>query len=207
VKPTIPGEVEEKSYEIEAVIDRVKSGDKQAYATIIRQFERQMYTYCYYILKNHEETEDAVQEIFIRAYENLHRYSRQATFSAWLYKMAFNHMMNIKKKQGRWLKLVHQVKEQQPQIEISPQESVIEEMLTYLTPEERHILLLKAVEQYSFDEIGDIMGIKPATIRKKYERLRRKLLEYKLNQGGTAHGTFAKSNGVERNGYDRAMDS
>jgi len=191
VQPTIPGEVEERGKAIEAVIDRVKNGDKQAYASIIRQFERQMYTYCYYILKNHEETEDAVQDIFIRAYENLHRYSRQVSFSAWLYKMAYNHMMNMKKKQGRWLKLVNEVKAQQPKVEISPKESVIEEMLTYLTPEERHILLLKAVEQYSFDEIGDIMGIKPATIRKKYERLRRKLLEHKIHKGGNTHGTFA----------------
>ncbi|AJS60651.1 RNA polymerase sigma factor [Paenibacillus sp. IHBB 10380] len=194
MKPTIPGEVDETSNEIEAIIDRVKSGDKQAYEMIICQFERQMYTYCYYILKNHEETEDAVQEIFIRAYENLHRYSRQATFSAWLYKMAYHHMMNIKKKQGRRLKLIHEFKEQQAKIEISPRESVIEELLTYLTPEERHILLLKAVEQYSFDEIGDVMGIKPATVRKKYERLRLKLSEYKRNKGGIAHGTFAKSN-------------
>ncbi|OAB47394.1 RNA polymerase sigma factor [Paenibacillus antarcticus] len=196
MKPTIPGEVEEKESEIEAIIVRVKIGDKQAYEMIIHQFERQMYTYCYYILKNHEETEDAVQEIFIRAYENLHRYSRQATFSAWLYKMAYHHMMNIKKRQGRWFELIHQFKEQHPKIEITPtpQESVIEELLTYLTPEERHILLLKAVEQYSFDEIGDIMGIKPATIRKKYERLRRKLMDYKRNKGGIVHGTFAKSN-------------
>ena len=191
MKPTIPGEAEERGNAIEVVIDRVKQGDKQAYAVIIRQFERQMYTYCYYILKNHEETEDAVQEIFIRAYENLHRYRRQVSFSAWLYKMAYNHMMNMKKKQGRWLKLVNEVKEQQPQVKISPKESMIEEMLVVLTPEERHILLLKAVEQYSFDEIGDIMGIKPATIRKKYERLRRKLLQYKLHKGGNTHGTFA----------------
>jgi len=191
VKPTIPGEVEERVKAIEAVIDRVKHGDKQAYALIIQQFERQMYTYCYYILKNHEETEDAVQDIFIRAYENLHQYSRQVSFSAWLYKMAYNHMMNMKKKQGRWLKLVNAVKEQQPKVEISPKASVIEEMLTYLTPEERHILLLRAVEQYSFEEIGKIMDIKPATIRKRYERLRSKLLEYKLHKGGNTHGTFA----------------
>lgn len=191
MKPTIPGEAEERVNAIEAVIDRVKHGDKQAYASIIQQFERQMYTYCYYILKNHEETEDAVQDIFIRSYENLHQYNRQVSFSAWLYKIAYNHMMTMKKKQGRWLKLVNAVKEQQPKVEISPKASVIEEMLTYLTPEERHILLLKAVEQYTFEEIGKIMGIKPATIRKRYERLRRKLLEYKLHKGGNTHGTFA----------------
>lgn len=64
---------------------------------------------------------------------------------------------------------------------------MIEELLTYLTPEERHILLLKAVEQYSFEEISSIMGLKSATIRKKYERLRRKLLDHR-SKGGLVNG-------------------
>lgn len=92
MQPTIPGEVEGKREAIETIIEQVKAGEKQAYQAIIIQFERQMYTYCYYILKNHAETEDAVQEIFIRAYENLHQYKRQVSFSAWLYKMAYHHL-------------------------------------------------------------------------------------------------------------------
>ncbi|WP_246188143.1 RNA polymerase sigma factor [Paenibacillus tengchongensis] len=57
MKPSIPGEAEGTHPDIEAVIQRVQAGDRQAYAMIIRQFERQMYAYCYYILKNHAETE------------------------------------------------------------------------------------------------------------------------------------------------------
>ncbi|MGE7824073.1 sigma factor [Paenibacillus sp. NPDC093718] len=90
MQPTIPGEAEGKREAIEAVVEQGKSGDKHAYRAIILQFERQMYTYCYYILKNHAETEDAVQEIFIRAYEHIHQYKRQVSFSAWLYKMAYH---------------------------------------------------------------------------------------------------------------------
>lgn len=52
--------------EIEAVVEKVKNGDRQAYAVIIRAFEHQIYTYCYYILKNREEAEDALQDIFIK---------------------------------------------------------------------------------------------------------------------------------------------
>ncbi|WP_150271265.1 RNA polymerase sigma factor [Paenibacillus tepidiphilus] len=194
MKPSIPGEAEGTHPEdIEAVVQRVQTGDRQAYTMIIRQFERQMYTYCYYILKNHAETEDAVQEIFIRAYEKLPQYTSQATFSAWLYKLAYYHLMNIKKSQSRWLKLIREVKEP-PEPPVFSRESMIEELLTVLSVEERHILLLKAVEQYSFEEIGGIIGIKPATVRKKYERLRRKLVTYRQNQGGSARETFAHSN-------------
>ncbi|WP_422656921.1 RNA polymerase sigma factor [Paenibacillus sp. EC2-1] len=196
MQSTIPGEAEVSKNEIEAVVAEVKAGDKQKYKIIILQFERQMYTYCYYILKNHTETEDAVQEIFIRAYENIHQYSRQVSFSAWLYKMAYHHLINMKKKQSRWLKLVEHVQEQQPTLQISQSEPVVYELLNYLTAEERHILLLKAVEQYTFDEISEIMGLKSATIRKKYERLRRKLMERISQRGEMKHGTLVGTNGI-----------
>ncbi|CQR58136.1 RNA polymerase sigma factor [Paenibacillus riograndensis] len=196
MQPTIPGDKEAKRNAVEAAVERVKAGDKQAYGAVISQFERQMYTYCYYILKNHAETEDAVQEIFVRAYENLQHYNRQVSFSAWLYKMAYHHLINLKKKQSRWLKLVEKYKEQQPVMQIFEHESTVYELLVYLTTEERHILLLKAVEQYTFEEIGDIIGLKPATIRKKYERLRHKLVERMNQKGERTHGTIAETHGV-----------
>ncbi|ASA25305.1 RNA polymerase sigma factor [Paenibacillus donghaensis] len=196
MQPTIPGEAEYKLNAIETVVKQVQEGDKQAYESIITSFERQMYAYCFYILKNHAETEDAVQEIFIRAYMNLHQYSRQVSFSAWLYKMAYHHLMNLKKKQGRWLKLVEHYKEQQSMQPLSHNESVIYELMAYQTTEERHILLLKAVEQYTFEEIGGIMCLNPATIRKKYERLRQKLMEHVSQERKRVHGTIAGTKGV-----------
>lgn len=196
MQPTIPGEAEGKGKAIEEVIEQVKAGDKHAYQAIIVQFERQMYTYCYYILKNHAETEDAVQEIFIRAYEHLHLYKRQVSFSAWLYKMAYHHLINIKRKQNRFLNLIEHYKEQQPVVTVSQHDSVVYELLTYLTAEERHILLLKAVEQYTFEEISGIMGLKSATIRKKYERLRHKLMDRISQKGEVARGTIAGTNGI-----------
>lgn len=196
MQPVIPGEAMDRNQQIETQIERVKAGDKEAYAPIIRQFERQMYTYCYYIFRNHAETEDAVQEIFIRAYMNLHQYSNQVSFSAWLYKVAYHHLINIKKKQDRLLKLMDRCQEQHPVPDISPHQTVVEELLTYLTAEERHILLLKSVEQYRFEEIGEVMGIKPATLRKKYERIRKKLMAKAKEEGVLAHGTFAESHGI-----------
>lgn len=196
MKPGVPGETDNTAETIEEIIEQVKAGDKQRYGAIIRKFERQMYTYCYYILRNHAETEDAVQEIFIRAYEQLHKYERQVSFSAWLYKMAYHHLINLKKKQSRWLKLVNHCKEQQTLPQVSPHAPVVEDMLAELKPDEQHLLLLKAVEQYTFEEIAGIMGIQAANARKKYQRLRHKLLNGRSQEGGIVNGTFAKSNGI-----------
>lgn len=193
---TVPGETDDRNSRIEHAVAAVKAGDKQSYELIIKQFQRQIYTYCFYILKNHTETEDAVQDIFIRAYANLHRYGSSTSFSAWLYKIAYHHLINLKKKQSRWFRLVEHFKEsQQQQQPVPPAESVTSELLTYLTAEERHILLLKAVEQYTFDEISAIMGLKATTVRKKYERLRRKLLE-RVNhkEGAKMHGAISGAN-------------
>ncbi|WP_436971844.1 RNA polymerase sigma factor [Paenibacillus popilliae] len=189
----ISGERVVKPMNIEKVVAQVQSGDKQAYRAILQHYERQMYTYCYYILKNHAETEDAVQEIFIRAYVNLHQYNKRVSFSAWLYKVAYHHLINLKKKKLRWLNLIKQVEKQTEYFEIafSQHESIVSQLLTYLTAEERHILLLKAVEQYTFEEISEIMGLKSATVRKKYERLRAKLMDRICNKGEKVHGAYA----------------
>ncbi|SMF83978.1 RNA polymerase sigma-70 factor, ECF subfamily [Paenibacillus uliginis N3/975] len=189
----IPGEVEGRNA-IEAVIEQIKAGDKQAYREIIIQSERQMYTYCYYILKNHAETQDAVREIFIRAYENIHQYSRQVSFSVWLYKIAYHHLIHMKKKQSRQLKLSEHNKEKQPVLHIFQHESVVYELLTYLTTEERHILLLKSAAHVTFDEISEIMDLNSVTVRIKYERLRRRLMELVSQTGEVTHGTFAEAN-------------
>ncbi|RXZ81313.1 RNA polymerase sigma factor [Paenibacillaceae bacterium] len=183
--------------QIEAIVALVKAGNREAYTSIIQRFEKPIYIYCYHLIKNREEAQDAVQEIFLKAYQEIHRYKRTVSFSAWLYKLAYHHNLNLLKKQKRRSKiaLLYFKQKQEELTEHSPQpDSQIAQLLTYLTPEERHILLLKAVEQYNFEEIGQIMDCRPATVRKKYQRLRQKLLEQATIQK-KAGGLFAQTNG------------
>lgn len=169
--------------QIESAVALVKAGNREAYSSIIQRFEKPMYIYCYHLLKNREEAQDAVQDIFIKAYQDIHRYEPTVSFSAWLYKLAYHHSLNLLQKQHRRLRIVAHFKQQEETKEHIPEkESAIAELLTYLTPLERHILLLKAVEQYNFEEIGQIINCKPATVRKKYQRLRQKLMEQATKQ-------------------------
>ncbi|MBJ9987763.1 RNA polymerase sigma factor [Paenibacillus sp. S28] len=189
-----PGD--ESTQPIESVVESVKQGDKQAFADIIRTFERQIYTYCYYILKNREEAEDALQEIFIKVYQSIHKYEHQVSFSSWLYKVAYYHCMDMTRKKSRQKKTLSLQKEIRQLENQHQKDSVpeVEELLMGLKPEERHLVLLRAVEQYSFEEIGQIMDCKPATLRKKYERVRKKLILQKKIKGGVTHERMVRSN-------------
>ncbi|CAI6079920.1 ECF RNA polymerase sigma factor SigW [Paenibacillus sp. JJ-100] len=183
------------SEEIEMLVERTKHGDKEAFASIIKTFEKPMYIYCYHILKNKEEAEDAAQEIFIRVYEQIHRYRPNMSFSAWLYKIAYNYSLNQIRSKKRWFQFIDRYKYDQSEASTEEVESqtTLKEFLNLLTTEERNILVLRAIQHYHFNEIGEIMNMKPATVRKKYERLRRKLQSKDVLEGGKVNASITRS--------------
>jgi RNA polymerase sigma factor (sigma-70 family) len=181
---------------IEEAIDQVLAGNREAYRTIIQAYERKIYTYCYYILRSHEEAEDAVQDIFVKVYQELRRYEKRVSFSAWLYKVAYHHCLDQVRKRKRRNRLLSLYKEQQPKAYYNPndEEPLQKLFMDDLTAEESNLLILKVVEQYSFEEMGQIMDCNSATLRKKFERLRKKLVRQRMNEGGSPHGEMARSN-------------
>lgn len=87
--------------EIKSVVDKVQAGDKEAYSFIIERFQRQIFLYCYYLLKSQEEAEDAAQDIFIRGLEHINHFSQPVSLPAWLYKIAHNHCLDLLKKRNK----------------------------------------------------------------------------------------------------------
>lgn len=79
-----------------------------------------MYTYCYYILRSHEEAEDAVQDIFVKVYQELRRYEKRVSFNAWLYKVAYHHCLDQVRKRKRRNCLLSLYKELQPKAFYNP---------------------------------------------------------------------------------------
>ena len=182
---------------IESIVEQVKTGDIQAYTEIIQCFQKPIYIYCYYLLNNKEEAEDASQDIFIKGLENISNYSYTVSFSAWLYKIAHHHCIDLIKKKNKGHKFwtgLKKVYANQTHIQESRYDNIIHELLEELNVDEKRILLLRSIEEYSFDEIASIMGLKTTTVRKKYERLRKKLIkENKL--GGDIYGHSFKAGG------------
>ncbi|MER2037944.1 MAG: sigma-70 family RNA polymerase sigma factor [Solibacillus sp.] len=183
--------------EIEAILQQVKAGDIHVYTEIISCFQKPIYIYCYYLLNNKEDAEDATQDIFIKGLENISNFTYNTSFSSWLYKIAHHHCIDLIKKKTKGYKFWTGFKKEhtnQIHLQESRYDNFIHELLEKLNMDEKRILLLRSIEEYSFEEIASIMGLKTTTVRKKYERLRKKLMK-ENKVGGEIYGHSFKTGG------------
>ena len=65
--------------DLENLVTRIQQGDTHEYATIVRTFQQPIFRYCYRMLDNKQDAEDAVQDIFIKAYRSLHQFKQADT--------------------------------------------------------------------------------------------------------------------------------
>ncbi|AIQ28273.1 MULTISPECIES: RNA polymerase sigma factor [Paenibacillus] len=166
---------------IEEKIRRIQAGEASLFSDIIRLYQQRIYLYCFRLLNNKEEAEDAVQDVLIKAYQNIGQFRPQADFVSWLYKVAYHHCLNQLRRQ----KFQHQLRKLlRQEVTVTSAEQTLENRLfsepvsaalEQLNMEDRNLLILRIFEDKSFAEIGEILGVSTATVRKRYERTRGKL--------------------------------
>jgi len=175
-------ETESDSKELTELIRKIRCGDQVAYGAVIQRHQQALYAYCYHLLMQREEAEDAVQDVFIKAYEKLNQYTYESSFSAWLYKIAYNHCMNLLQKRRRSAllnRLLSPIKEdwiddgysraRKKEVRVMG-----ERVLLRLKPDDRVLILLRIMEGRSYEEISEKLPYSAATLRKKMERVKKK---------------------------------
>lgn len=146
----------------------------EAIETIILSHYDKIFKYCYSMLRNIEDAEDAVQEVFLKAMKGSN-VSAIHNLNAWLYKVAYFHCMN-KLKRKKILSFVPFIESENPvNIVEHEQDEQLHSILSQLKPDERALVVLRIIENYSFEEIAAIMDKPAPTIRKRYERVKEKI--------------------------------
>ena len=176
-------EKEATGLDIINIIDQVQHGQIEAFRSVVTRYQGPLFLYSRHLLGNQTEAEDAVQEIFLKAYRHLHRYRPEFPFAAWLYKIAYNHCLNVIRRRSLWKRFLHTHPRHDSTALLPQDESHLDAWLAALLPAERNIVVLRALEERPFDEIAAIMNCPSATARKRYERARKKLKQQFINQG------------------------
>ncbi len=187
--------MEEKSLNIlEDLVERVKLGEQSYFEQIIENLQQPIFSYCCYLLGNYHEAQDAVQEIFIKAYQKIHLYHSNGSFTAWLYRIAYNHCINLIRRRNlvKFVPLLEALafnktnRSHEPNYEESMAE--VQELLKVLKPIDRSIIILKVLHDKSFEEIGKIIEMKPASARKRFERSKKKVVNnFETYKGGVSN--------------------
>jgi RNA polymerase sigma-70 factor (ECF subfamily) len=85
----------------EEVVGRVRSGDTALYEIIMRRYNQRLYRVARAIVREDSEAEDVMQDVYVRAYENLGQFANRAPFAAWLTRIAVHEALRRVRKRNR----------------------------------------------------------------------------------------------------------
>jgi RNA polymerase sigma-70 factor (ECF subfamily) len=169
-------------------IQRFKDGDTSAFAAIVLAYQDKIYTLCRYMLGNAHDAEDAAQDVFLKAYEALPRFQPDASLYTWLYRIATNTCIDYRRKpifeslfgdSAEGERLVHDTPSEAPSPEKLYQAKEIGKSLQVclgkLSPKLRAIIVLKEVEELSYEEMAEALDISMGTVKSRIARAREEL--------------------------------
>lgn len=170
----------------------VQSGDTERFVHMVKSLQQPLYRYCFFMLGHAQEAEDAVQDVLVNVYRSMERYRPGTHFRAWVFRIAYNQCISLIRQRRRHAAILALQRlaglEPETAAPTSPYSAVLDETLHKLSGNDRTLVILKAVEGLDYSEISAILGIKVETLRKRYERSKRKLkgeLEGKVHEYGT----------------------
>ena len=142
---------------------------------VINIYGEKLLRYATAILCDYQEAEDVVQESFIAAYQNRNKFDGE-NLSAWLYKITYNRSLNqLKKRKIFYFSEIHSKAVLAEKDEGLSNETL--RALQKLKPKERALLYGRIMEEQSYEELSFLTGISPATLRKRYQRAKDKLVK------------------------------
>ena len=180
-----------ESSQITGLIESCLQGESEAFSPIIRQFQSRIYYLCRHFLATSQDAEDAVTDIFIKAYLSLNQYNSHYNFITWISRIAINHCLE----KLRRFKLEHQylkrisreeielVEEKSPDAHYirQTQSHLIKTAVKDLPIKYRTPLMLKYQEELTYQEIGFILDLPVNTVGSLILR-GKKMLRVKINK-------------------------
>jgi RNA polymerase sigma-70 factor, ECF subfamily len=82
-------------------VARARAGDGDAYRLLVERHSRSVFRLAFRMTGNEQDSEDVVQETFLRAYKQLHRYEARSSFATWLYRIAANYSLDLVRRRKR----------------------------------------------------------------------------------------------------------
>lgn len=165
------------------LVDRIIAGEESFYATLVDRYKRYVFTIACRILLNKDDAEEAAQDTFIRAYQNLRAFGRQAKFSTWLYRIAVNTAITHRRKQRRReMRSIEGTEvpihpDAEGRVELRDRKAFLTAAIARLNEHDRTALTLFYLKEFSLEEIGEIMNMQPNTVKVRIHRARLRVAE------------------------------
>lgn len=165
-------------------------GRTAAFGELVRRYQDRLYNTVYRLVDNAEDAQDVVQEAFLSAYQALDSFKGDSLFYTWLYRIAFNTAVSLKRKQKAVLRLevgrpdgsgvgepLDGSEESRPgfALERAERGRRVQDALNRLAPDHRAVLVLKDMDGMKYEEMAQALNVPIGTIRSRLHRARLEL--------------------------------
>ena len=182
----------------ELVADAI-GGRSTGFEELVRRYQRPIINYVFRMIGDYEAALDVTQEVFIKVYNSLAKYSSDYKFSTWLYRIAHNaavdHLrrnsvgtqsLEAESTDGTYeLQLESRGPSPEQDHERSEWRNEIESVVRCLPPAYRDLILLRHSRDLSYDEIAEVTGLPLGTVKNRLFRAREMMREIFLSRGFT----------------------
>lgn len=173
------------SEEIANLVRALRAGDRYAFSRLVQLHQARIYNLALGYVKQEDEARDLVQDIFLTVFRRINALNDESKFSAWLYQLALNHCRNRYRSLSRrgffsslpvddpgMEALLRSEATPENHLESRQVETLVREAVASLPPSEREIILLRDMQDLSYEEIGEILAIPLGTVKSKLNRAR-----------------------------------
>ena len=167
-------------------------GRTAAFGELVRRYQDRLYNTVYRLVDNAEDAQDIVQEAFLHAYQALDSFKGDSQFFTWLYRIAFNTAISLKRKQKAVLRIeagrsdyggtgepLDASEESRPghALERTERERKVQDALNRLSGEHKAVLVMKDMEGMKYEDMAKVLEVPIGTIRSRLHRARLELRE------------------------------
>jgi len=182
------------------LVARFQTGDRNVLSEFLKRYHSRIYRLAYGMLRNPQDAEEVIQEVFLRLFQKLDSFKGESSFSSWLYRVAINTTyMKLREKRGADMlpleivgkSLDEQVEQRgssdwmsRPDEELLTEESLklISDAIEQLPDDFKTVLILRDVDGLSTEEVGQLLGLSPPAVKSRLHRarlfLRKKLVDF-----------------------------
>lgn len=160
-------------------------GDSRAFSELVRRYQDRIYRFLLRLTRSPEDAAELTQDTFLRAYQGLNRWRPDAQFKTWLFRIARNGAFDLLRR-GKVVEFVELDDEAdmpdaaagpEAVVETAQRYRVLEAALLRLPAEHREILLLREIEDMSYEHIADVLDLNIGTVKSRIARARAALLD------------------------------
>lgn len=183
---SIPGTISSQiEHEDAQLVIASKNGDQDAFSLLVQRYQRRVFNLVFRMLQNYEEANEITQDAFLAAWQGLRAFRGEARFSTWLYRIAYNcalKQLDVRKR-DQALHLALQA-EQVPDdehhtahLEMLDNQEMVQEQLSRLPPKYRIVLILRHLQDMTYEEMAEVLTVPIGTIKTHLFRARNLLKE------------------------------